>query len=268
MLYQFMLCVFIGGTNMHWFEIAGSLVITHITGAALVDFVGEPQVAIGDVLQQKDYPNAFAGRAERDQINAGVKSRSEVVYTDLFPRKYCGSERYCPVFFSFCDEFGYVRGRPLLRGKGLDAERSIESWGFAIVLHDQLWHVVRNELGAILGSQCQPPALYFKVKPRALFFKHDDVSLSSLFGSEYGRLIRFVGLNQGLPKQGNGSDSEDCHDPLCKRVLRRNQTPGPPPPLWFIVVFVGAGVAIALTVTCALHKAAEVFSANSDDKDD
>ncbi|WP_164721532.1 hypothetical protein [Silicimonas algicola] len=48
--------------------------------------------------------------------------------------------------------------------------------------------------------------------------------------------------------------SEERHYPLSKCVLRRNKTPGPPPPLWFIVGFKATGVSVTLIASYAIYK--------------
>ena len=69
-------------------------------------------------------------------------------------------------------------------------------------------------------------------------------------------------IDQGTPKKEHRTNSEGCHDPLCKRILRRNQTSGPVPPLWFIGIFIVCGVIFALVSTYAVPKIIEFLTPN------
>jgi hypothetical protein len=66
----------------------------------------------------------------------------------------------------------------------------------------------------------------------------------------------------------NGGDTEHRHYPLGNRILRRNQTPGPVPPLWFIVIFLGTGVGAMLTLGYAGSKVIDFFAKQDGEQND
>lgn len=52
---------------------------------------------------------------------------------------------------------------------------------------------------------------------------------------------------------GSGK-AEKGHDPLSKRIFRRNKTSGPIPPIWFIAGFIGAGTAGIFLIAALVSK--------------
>ena len=106
-------------------------------------------------------------------------------------------------------------------------------------------------------------------QPGPLLVSHDIVSFRGCVGGPYSSPVCLVGLGQRAPYQANSSDTEDCHDPLCERVARRNQAatgaPTPDPPVVFIALLIAVAVCIALGVSYALHKAIELIVGDTKD---
>lgn len=92
----------------------------------------------------------------------------------------------------------------------------------------------------------------FEGNPRSLFCLDDPIVLDCGFRRTNSGFRTEPGLFQRIPYKANGpnthssaSDGGESCDPLCKRILRREKTLGPIPPLWFLAVACG-GIALVV----------------------
>jgi hypothetical protein len=88
-----------------------------------------------------------------------------------------------------------------------------------------------------------------------LLLLHDFVCPQSRLRGFDSRLVGLIGGPERQQQYTSGSDSKECHDPLCKRIARANERPDKPVPITAylaVLIFLGAAGLVVYFVARAI----------------